>query len=106
MGFFKKSEISKNYVIGETLGSGNFASVKRAQYKGKEKIESMPENVAIKIIDKAKVEDMNDIQREIEIMQMVKHKNVITLFEIYDEPKKMHLVMELVRRASASAPLS
>eukprot|EP00967_Tisochrysis_lutea_P017716 scaffold20064_cov32-Tisochrysis_lutea.AAC.1 len=46
----------------ETLGSGNFASVKRAQYKGKEKIESMPENVAIKIIDKAKVEDMNDIQ--------------------------------------------
>lgn len=36
--------------------------MKRAQYKGKEKIESMPENVAIKIIDKAKVEDMNDIQ--------------------------------------------
>jgi hypothetical protein len=30
-------------------------------------------------------------------MQMVKHKNVIALFEIYDEPKKMHLVMELVR---------
>lgn len=30
-------------------------------------------------------------------MQMVKHKNIIALFEIYDEPKKMHLVMELVR---------
>jgi len=29
-------------------------------------------------------------------MQMVKHKNIIALFEIYDEPKKMHLVMELV----------
>jgi len=29
-------------------------------------------------------------------MQMVSHKNVISLFEIYDEPKKMHLVMELV----------
>mmetsp|Transcript_12136 Transcript_12136/g.38934 ORF Transcript_12136/g.38934 Transcript_12136/m.38934 type:complete len:328 (+) Transcript_12136:50-1033(+) len=96
MGFFKKSEISKNYVMGDTLGSGNFATVKRAQYKGKEKIDSMPENVAVKIIDKSKVEDMNDIQREIEIMQMVKHKNIIALFEIYDEPKKMHLVMELV----------
>jgi serine/threonine protein kinase len=60
--FFKKSEISKNYVLGDTLGSGNFATVKRAQYKGKEKIESMPENVAVKIIDKSKVEDMNDIQ--------------------------------------------
>ena len=37
-------------------------------------------------------------QREIEIMQNTKHPNVITLFEIYDEPKKMTLVMELVRR--------
>ena len=29
-------------------------------------------------------------------MQMVDHPNVIKLYEIYDEPKKMHLVMELV----------
>ena len=52
--------------------------------------------VAIKIIDKAKVEDMQDIQREIEIMNMVDHPNVINLFEIFDEPKKMNLVLELV----------
>ena len=74
---------------------------------------------------------MNDIQREIEIMQMIEHPNVIKLYEvrtltltltltlslslspslslsltlsltltithqIYDEPKKMNLVMELV----------
>jgi hypothetical protein len=36
-------------------------------------------------------------------MQMVKHKNIITLFEIYDEPKKMHLVMELVRAGREGA---
>jgi len=29
-------------------------------------------------------------------MQMIEHKNVIKLYEIYDEPKKMNLVMELV----------
>ena len=52
--------------------------------------------MAIKFIDKSKVEDMNDIQREIEIMQMIEHPNVIKLYEIYDEPKKMNLVMELV----------
>jgi len=94
MGFFKKSEIKKNYEIGDTLGSGNFAVVKKAQNKSQNK--DIPKDVAIKIIDKAKVEDMNDIQREIEIMSMVNHPNVIRLFEIYDEPKKMHLVMELV----------
>ena len=35
-------------------------------------------------------------QREIEIMNESDHPNVIKLFEIYDEPKKMMLVMELV----------
>ena len=35
-------------------------------------------------------------QREIEIMQMVDHPHVIKLYEIFDEPKKMQLVMELV----------
>ena len=29
-------------------------------------------------------------------MNEIDHPNVIKLFEIYDEPKKMHLVMELV----------
>merc|ERR1719197_2248574 len=39
---------------------------------------------------------MNDIAREIEIMQMVSHPNIIQLYEIHDEPKKMNLIMELV----------
>jgi len=100
MGFFKKSELKKNYEIqGNELGSGNFAVVKKA-IKNKSHnsgdAAKIPNEVAVKIIDKAKVEDMNDITREIEIMNIVDHKNVIKLFEIYDEPKKMNLVMELV----------
>merc|ERR1719197_2024220 len=39
---------------------------------------------------------MNDIAREIEIMQMVKHPNIIQLFEIFDDKKKMNLIMEPV----------
>jgi len=95
MGFFKMSEVKKRYDIGDTLGSGNFAVVKKATKKGSDE-QQIPKEVAIKIIDKAKVEDMNDITREIEIMSMIDHPNVIKLYEIYDEPKKMHLVMELV----------
>ena len=108
MGFFKKSDITKLYEIGDELGSGNFAKVKKAKRKaktadvekevgGKKKVVlKAGAEVAIKIIDKAKVEDMGDIQREIEIMQDISHPNVINLFEIFDEPKKMNLVMELV----------
>lgn len=91
MGFFtKKATVERSYAIGEQLGEGNFAVVKRATAK------KGNGQVAIKIIDKSKVESMEEIQREIEIMQMVKHKNVIQLVEIFDEPKKMFLVMELV----------
>lgn len=55
--FFKKAAIEKNYTMGEKLGEGNFAVVKRAVKKGNDKSE-----YAIKIIDKTKVDDMNDIQ--------------------------------------------
>jgi len=96
MGFFKKSEVKKNYEIGKDLGSGNFAVVKEATKTAANKQAEIPNKVAIKVIDKAKVEDMNDIQREIEVMSMLDHPNVVKLFEIYDEPKKMMLVMELV----------
>jgi len=96
MGFFKKSEIKKNYELGKDLGSGNFAVVKQAKNKAFTPGGDIPEIVAVKVIDKAKVEDMNDITREIEIMEKISHKYIINLYEIFDEPKKMNLVMELV----------
>ena len=94
MGLFKKSELKTNYDLGKDLGSGNFAVVKEATNKKKDS--SIPQRVAIKVIDKAKVEDMNDIQREIEVMNALDHPHIIKLFELYDEPKRMMLVMELV----------
>ena len=92
MGIFNKtSELKKKYDVDKAvLGSGNFAEVKRCTSKETGKTH------AIKIIDKAKVEDMEDISREIEIMGKVDHPNVVKLFEIFDETKKMNLIMELV----------
>ena len=92
MGIFNKtSELKKKYDVDKAvLGSGNFAEVKKCTSKETGKTH------AIKIIDKAKVEDMEDISREIEIMGKVDHPNVVKLFEIFDETKKMNLIMELV----------
>lgn len=98
--FFKKAEVKAKFEMGEVLGQGNFAIVKVAKTTDKRKKDKdsgpIPDRVAIKIIDKSKVEDMNDIDREVEIMHKLEHKNIIRLYEIYDEPKKMNLVMELV----------
>ena len=98
MGFLKGSgaDVKKNYKLGKQLGSGNFAVVKIAEKTSANKSADIPQTVAVKIIDKSKVEEMTDITREIEIMQSMDHPNVIKLFEIYDEPKKMNLIMELV----------
>ena len=65
MPFFKKAEIKKRYELGEQLGSGNFAIVKKAKNKTVDDVVPT-ELVAVKIIDKAKVEDMGDIQARAE----------------------------------------
>ena len=99
-----KSEVKKIYDFGDLLGTGNFAEVFKCKLKESERgytktggaKGAIAKDVAIKVIDKSKVEDMEDITREIEIMQKVDHPNIIQLFEVFDEPKKMHLVMELV----------
>jgi len=97
--FNKKSELEKNYKVGETLGSGNFAVVKKAQPRAtKDELlkSGIPVDVAVKVIDKSKVEDIGDIEREIAIMNNMDHPNIIKLFEIFDEKRKINLVMELV----------
>jgi len=101
----KGDGVKGRYVLGDQLGSGNFAVVKKAKFKSGlsdeqrkfgDTVYDTNQAFAVKIIDKAKVEDMGDIEREISIMQDVDHPNVIKLFEIFDETKKMNLVMELV----------
>ena len=61
MGFFKKSEVKKNYEMGKDLGSGNFAVVKEATKTAANKTAEIPNKVAIKVIDKAKVSCMGPL---------------------------------------------
>lgn len=54
--------------------------------------------VAVKIIKKndAGEDDLNLLQREIDIMSKLKHKNIIQLVEVFDEPDSINLILELV----------
>jgi len=106
MGLFGKStkdSLPYQFEKKDLLGSGNFAEVFKAVPKTKREYKKadgtsgqIPDVVAVKVIDKSKVEDMNDITREIEIMKMCDHDNIIRLFETWEEAKKMTLVLELV----------
>ncbi|KAI3997882.1 hypothetical protein MKX01_036784 [Papaver californicum] len=82
------------YEMGRLLGQGTFAKV----YYGKE-IQS-GESVAIKIINKDQVRKeglMEQIKREISVMRLVRHPNVVELKEVMATKGKIFFVMEYVR---------
>jgi len=81
------------YKVGSTLGVGTFGKVKMAEHL------STGQKVAIKIINKKKMEQMNmheKIRREINILQFLKHPHVIRLYELLDTPTDIFMVMEYV----------
>ncbi|XP_038894384.1 CBL-interacting serine/threonine-protein kinase 23-like isoform X1 [Benincasa hispida] len=81
------------YELGRTLGEGNFAKVKFARNS------ETGENVAIKILDKEKVlkhKMISQIKREISTMKLIRHPNVIRMFEVMASKSKIYIVLEFV----------
>jgi serine/threonine protein kinase len=81
------------YELGRTLGEGTFAKVKFAR-----NVET-GENVAIKILEKEKVlkhKMIAQIKREISTMKLIRHPNVIRMYEVMASKTKIYIVMELV----------
>ncbi|KAH7428735.1 hypothetical protein KP509_09G015000 [Ceratopteris richardii] len=80
-----------HYELGRLLGEGTFAKVKFAKHMKSGK------GVAIKILDKEKIFKDNlvdQIKREISVMKLVKHPNVVELFEIMASKSKIYFVLE------------
>ncbi|KAJ8459211.1 hypothetical protein OPV22_032137 [Ensete ventricosum] len=83
------------YEMGRVLGKGTFSKV----HHGREL--SSGESVAIKVIDKEKIRReaglMEQIQREIAVMRLVRHANVVELREVMATKSRIFFVMEFVR---------
>ncbi|XP_030577205.1 MAP/microtubule affinity-regulating kinase 3-like isoform X1 [Archocentrus centrarchus] len=79
-----------NYRLLKTIGKGNFAKVKLARHipTGRE--------VAIKIIDKTQLNpsSLQKLYREVRIMKILNHPNIVKLFEVIETEKTLYLVME------------
>jgi len=88
----EKRLIKDVYDFGDELGRGGFSIVKKAIKK------ETGDVFAVKIIEKNQSEEeLQLLQREIDIMQKLDHKNIISLEEVYDEKDTIYLVMELVQ---------
>ncbi|XP_006658129.1 CBL-interacting protein kinase 2 [Oryza brachyantha] len=86
--------LMKKYEMGKLLGQGTFAKVYHA--RNTETLES----VAIKVIDKEKVLKgglMDQIKREISVMKLVRHPNIVQLYEVMATKTKIYFVLEHVK---------
>ncbi|KAL0338094.1 UNVERIFIED_CONTAM: CBL-interacting protein kinase [Sesamum angustifolium] len=87
----KGSILMHRYELGKLLGQGTFAKVYHARDI------KTGTSVAIKVIDKEKIVKvgmMDQIKREISVMRLVRHPNIVQLYEVMASKAKIYFVME------------
>ena len=75
----KKGKNIGHYTLGKTIGQGTFGKVKLGTHTLTE------EKVAIKILEKERIKDVADVERvarEIHILKLIRHPNIIQLYEV------------------------
>ncbi|XP_033874434.3 hormonally up-regulated neu tumor-associated kinase homolog A [Acipenser ruthenus] len=82
-----------NYLVGKMINKGSFAKVMEGLHI------STGEKVAIKVIDKKKAKQdsyvLKNMKREPRIHQMIKHPNIVQLYETLETENSYYMVMEL-----------
>ena len=87
-----KNQIIGNYRIEKTIGEGTFGKVKLGIHIPTE------EQVAIKILEKDKIQDREDLERisrEINFLKKLNHPNIIKIYDIIENSKNFYIIMEL-----------
>lgn len=93
---FNQEPFEDFYEVGEEIGSGQFAKVFKCRHK------VSGDEYAGKFIRKRRTRAsrrgvlMEDIRREIAILQEINHENIIRLYEVYENKQNVILVLELV----------
>ncbi|MCD7464966.1 CBL-interacting serine/threonine-protein kinase 20 [Datura stramonium] len=90
----KGTILMHKYEIGKLLGQGTFAKVYHARNL------KTGQNVAVKVIDKEKVMRVgliDQIKREISVMRLIRHPNVVELYEVMASKTKIYFAMEYVK---------
>lgn len=79
------------FIMGEKLGQGTFGKVRLATHI------VTGEKVAIKILEKDKIykpEDKTMVENEIRILKMIRHNNLVQVYQVIQTNKLIYIVME------------
>lgn len=89
----RKRRIEDFYHVSTLLGSGNYSTVKLGIHK------KTGEEVALKIIEKESLSELEreNLTNETEILKNCCHPNIVTLKDVFEDRKRVVLVMELLK---------
>ena len=89
----KNNKKVPQFILGKKLGQGTFATVRLATHIKTNEI------VAMKILDKDKLKEINKIrlEKEIKILKQVRHRNIVHLYSVINSDKVIYIIMEYVK---------
>uniref|UniRef100_A0A3P9M9F4 non-specific serine/threonine protein kinase n=1 Tax=Oryzias latipes TaxID=8090 RepID=A0A3P9M9F4_ORYLA len=96
MAVFKSDIVEDLYEIGEVLGSGHFGQVKKVRERA---TGTSWAGKFLKIRRKGGSllgMDRTSVEREVEILQALKHPNIVLLKDVFESRSEMVLVLELI----------
>ena len=82
------------FIIGEKLGEGTFGTVRLGTNR------QTGEKVAIKILEKSKMTNIDDktrLEREIKILKKIHHPNIVKLFCVIETDRQIFIIMEYIK---------
>ena len=84
-------DIRTDFKMGKIIGSGHFGTVRLATNR-----KGTDDTVyAIKTIKKTRIQrDEDSLKREVRLMVTLDHPNIVNLFDLYEDVKYYHLIME------------
>jgi len=85
---YKKGQIEADYTIGEIMGSGAFATVRKVTHK------DTGNTRALKIIKKNPKQDSSRMYLEVDILKKLIHPNIMQIFEFYEDKKNFYIITE------------
>ncbi|XP_008835295.1 death-associated protein kinase 3 [Nannospalax galili] len=96
MSTFRQEDVEEHYEMGEELGSGQFAIVRKCRQK------TTGREYAAKFIKKRRLSSSRrgvsreEIEREVSILREIRHPNIITLHDVFENKTDVVLILELV----------
>jgi len=88
-----KNSFLTQYDLFDEIGRGSFSAVYECRHKKTKR------TFAVKVVEKKALVDSKIQQRlegEVSILQKVSHPNIVPLYEVYDTPDKIFMVMDLI----------